>query len=161
MAKKKPEPGKVTDLRFGGLKFQVKKLYEDSKLPTRAYQYDAGWDFYARVHKEGSVVYQGEVAKIPLGVASALPPGYCWQVWDRSGVASKKKLGKLAGLIDCGYRDEMTLVVVNFGTEPQMIEPGQKVCQMVIVPCPEFSLEEVQELPPSDRGERGFGSSDK
>ena len=99
---------------------------------------------------------------VGTGLAVAIPEGYAGLVVPRSGLAARHGLGKVnaPGLIDPGYRGEVKVILLNTDrTEPFVVEPGLRVAQLVIVELPAVELVEVDELPASDRGEGGLGSS--
>jgi len=108
------------------------------------------------------VLAPGERAVVPTGVAVAIPPGYAGYVQPRSGLAAKHgiTLVNSPGLVDSGYRGELRIVLLNTDQrEPFAIEPGMRIAQLVLLPVPPVELNVVDELPESERGERGFGSS--
>jgi dUTP pyrophosphatase len=99
---------------------------------------------------------------VPTGLAVAIPEGHAGLVLPRSGLAARHGLGKVnsPGLIDSGYRGEIRVVLLNTDrTEPFTVEAGMRIAQLVVVPIPEVEPVEVDELPASERGVRGFGSS--
>ncbi len=120
---------------------------------------DAALDLLAR---EDLTLAPGERAAVPTGVAIALPSGYAGFVQPRSGRALHEGLGvaNTPGLIDSGYRGEIKVVVVNLDTEvPVRIKRGEKIAQLVVLRVEEVQLAVTDRLPPSDRGEGGFGST--
>jgi dUTP pyrophosphatase len=128
-------------------------------IPDRAYAGDAGLDLTSceRVELE-----PGERALVPTGVAVAIPEGYAGFVQPRSGLASRHGISivNTPGLIDSGYRGELQVTLLNTDSrETFTVEPGMRIAQLVILPIPEVELVEVDELPASERGARGFGSS--
>jgi dUTP pyrophosphatase len=128
-------------------------------LPGRAYAGDAGLDLSAC---EPAVLEPGERALVGTGLAVAIPEGYAGFVQPRSGLATKHGISivNTPGLIDSGYRGELKVTLLN--TDPRetfLVEPGMRIAQLVILPIPELELIEVDELPESERGVRGFGSS--
>ena len=127
-------------------------------MPERAYAGDAGLDLAACERIELS---PGERAVVPTGLAVAIPDGYAGFVQPRSGLAASHGIGVVnsPGLIDSGYRGEIRVVLLNTGREPFSVEAGMRIAQLVIAPVASVRLVEVEELPPSERGERGFGSS--
>jgi len=137
----------------------VQRLRDDAVVPTQAYRGDAGLDLSAC---ERVVIAPGERAVVGTGVAVAIPEGYAGLVMPRSGLAVRHGLGKVnsPGLIDSGYRGEVRVVLLNTDrAEPFTVEPGMRIAQLVIVPVPDLEIVEVDELPASERGVRGFGSS--
>jgi dUTP pyrophosphatase len=136
-----------------------KRLDPDAALPARAHPGDAGFDLRSAVDVE---VGPGERAMVPTGVAVAIPSGHAGLVLPRSGLASRHGLtmANAPGLIDAGYRGEVVCAVVNLDrSEPVRIARGDRIAQLVIVPIPDLEPEWVDELPPTSRGEGGFGST--
>lgn len=142
----------MTELAF-------KRLHPGAVLPERAYPGDAGFDLRSVA---SVVVKPGERAKIPTGLAVAIPEGNAGLVLPRSGLASKRglTLSNSPGLIDAGYRGELVCAVVNLDREePVYVEPGDRIAQLVIVELPRMESGWAAELPPTTRGEEGFGST--
>jgi dUTP pyrophosphatase len=126
---------------------------------VRAYTGDAGLDLVACEHVE---LRPGERALVPTGLAVAIPDGYTGYVQPRSGLASQHGISivNTPGLVDSGYRGELLVNLVNLDRrETFVVEPGMRIAQLVILPVPEVEPLEVDELPESERGVRGFGSS--
>jgi dUTP pyrophosphatase len=137
----------------------VRRLRDDAVLPSQAYAGDAGLDLAAA---EGVTIGPGERAVVGTGLAVAIPDGYTGLVVPRSGLAARNGIGKVnsPGVIDAGYRGELRVVLLNTDRrEPFTVEPGMRIAQLLVVPVPPVRLVEVDELPESERGERGFGSS--
>jgi dUTP pyrophosphatase len=144
----------VTDL-------PVRRLRDDAVVPTQAYPGDAGLDLAACERVE---LGPGERAVVPTGLAVAVPDGYAGFVQPRSGLAAEHGLTILntPGLIDSGYRGELRVVLHNSDrTTPFVVEPGMRIAQLVVLPVAELELVEVEQLPESERGVRGFGSSSR
>jgi dUTP pyrophosphatase len=128
-------------------------------LPRQAYAGDAGLDLSACEHV---ILEPGERALVPTGVAVAIPPGYAGYVQPRSGLALEHGITivNTPGLVDSGYRGEIRIILLNTDRDRAFaIEPGMRIAQLVILPVPGVELRVVDELPESERGERGFGSS--
>ena len=141
------------------IELPVRRLREDALLPERAYAGDAGLDLAACEPVE---LGPGERAVVPTGLAVAIPEGYAGFVQPRSGLASRHGIAVVnsPGLIDSGYRGEIRVVLLNTDRERAYIaERGERIAQLVVLPVPEIDLVEVDELPSSERGVRGFGSS--
>jgi dUTP pyrophosphatase len=141
------------------VKLAFKQLDPEAKLPHRAHPGDAGLDLASRVDVE---VPAGERAMVPTGVAVAIPEGHAGLVLPRSGLASRHglTLANAPGLIDAGYRGEITCAVVNLNRSvPVRIVRGDRIAQLVIVAVPDVQPEWADELPESPRGTGGFGSS--
>ena len=139
----------------------VRRLREDAVLPERAYSGDAGLDLAACDRHE---LPPGERVVVGTGLAVAIPDGYAGFVQPRSGLAARHGLSVVnaPGLIDGGYRGEIRVVLLNTDTaETFVVEPGMRIAQLVVLPLPELELVEVDELPESERGVRGFGSSSR
>jgi dUTP pyrophosphatase len=137
----------------------VRRLRPDAVLPARAYEADAGLDLTACERLE---VGPGERAVVPTGLAVAIPEGYAGFVQPRSGLAARHgiSLVNTPGLVDAGYRGEVLVILLNTDArESFVVEPGMRIAQLVLVPVPDVSVTEVEELPPSERGSRGHGSS--
>ena len=137
----------------------VQRLDDGLPLPEHAHPGDAGVDLRARVDVQ---LKPGERVMVPTGVAVAIPAGYAGLVQPRSGLAAKHGLGIVnsPGLIDAGYRGEINVIAINLDpTDPITIARGERLAQLVIYPVPAVTWREVNELPPSERGQAGFGSS--
>jgi dUTP pyrophosphatase len=108
------------------------------------------------------VLGPGERATVATGVAVAIPSGYAGYVQPRSGLAAEHGIAIVnsPGLVDSGYRGELRVVLLNTDRERAFeVEPGMRIAQLVLLPVPPVELRIVDELPASERGERGFGSS--
>ena len=137
----------------------ITRLRDDAILPTRAYPGDAGLDLAACERHE---LGPGERALVGTGIAVAIPEGHAGLVTPRSGLAAKNGITivNAPGLVDSGYRGELRVILHNTDrNETVVIEPGMRIAQLVVVAVPEAALREVDELPESDRGSSGFGSS--
>lgn len=135
------------------------RLNDDATLPERAHPGDAGLDLRSAIDVE---VRAGERAMVPTGLAVAIPDGYAGLVLPRSGLASRQglTLANAPGLIDAGYRGEVICSVVNLDrSSPVVIAKGDRIAQLVIVAVPEVAPVLVEELPPTTRGQGGFGST--
>jgi dUTP pyrophosphatase len=141
------------------IELPIRRLRDDAILPERAYAGDAGLDLAACERHE---LGPGERTVVPTGLAVAIPEGYAGFVQPRSGLASKHGITivNTPGLVDSGYRGELRVVLLNTdSSEPFVVEPGMRIAQLVVLPVPEIELFVVEELPESERGVRGFGSS--
>jgi dUTP pyrophosphatase len=141
------------------IELPIRRLREEATLPERAYAGDAGLDLAAceRIELE-----PGERAVVPTGLAVAIPEGYAGFVQPRSGLAARHGIAVVnsPGLVDSGYRGEIRVVLLNTDRERTFVaEAGDRIAQLVVVPVPEIEIAEVDELPRSERGVRGFGSS--
>jgi len=141
------------------IELPVQRLRPDATLPARAYTGDAGFDLAACERVE---LAPGERAIVPTGLAVAIPEGYAGFVQPRSGLATRNGLTivNTPGLVDSGYRGELRVILLNTDREHAfVVEPGMRIAQLVVLPVPEVEFVELDELPASERGVRGFGSS--
>jgi dUTP pyrophosphatase len=141
------------------IELPIRKLREDAVVPLRAYTGDAGLDLAACERVE---LGPGERATVGTGLAVAIPGGYAGYVQPRSGLAARNGITIVnsPGLVDSGYRGELRIVLLNTDAHvPFVVEPGMRIAQLVIVPIPDVEPVEVDDLPESERGVRGFGSS--
>jgi dUTP diphosphatase len=137
----------------------VKKVRDAAVVPARAYDGDAGLDLAACERVE---LAPGERALVPTGLAVAIPDGYAGYVQPRSGLAAKHGISivNTPGLVDAGYRGELLVNLVNHDdADTFVVEPGMRIAQLVILAVPPVEPVEVDELPASERGAGGFGSS--
>ena len=141
------------------IELPVQRLRPDATLPARAYTGDAGFDLAACERVE---LGPGERAVVGTGLAVAIPEGHAGFVQPRSGLASRHGISVVnaPGLIDSGYRGEVRVVLLNTDrAETFVVEPGMRIAQLVVLEVPQLELVETEELPESERGVRGFGSS--
>jgi dUTP pyrophosphatase len=141
------------------MELQVVKLKDEAVLPSRAHEGDAGLDLYAC---EAAHIGPEERWSIGTGIAVEVPEGHAGLVLPRSGLAREHGIALVnaPGLIDCGYRGEVRVLLLN--TDPAEIfrvEPGERIAQLLIVPIALPELVEVEALSESARGDGGFGSS--
>ena len=137
----------------------VRRLHPEAVLPARAHPGDAGLDLVA---VEEHRLAPGDRAAVATGLAVAVPHGWAGLVLPRSGLARRHgiTLTNAPGLIDAGYRGELTVLLVNLGRERHTVRAGDRIAQLVLTPVSLAAAVEVDELPPSDgRGEGGFGST--
>ncbi len=127
-------------------------------MPARAREDDAGLDLYAA---QAVTIEPGSRVLVPTGIALAIPPGYAGFVLPRSGLALRHGITALntPGLIDAGYRGEVKVLLINHDRAAATIARGDRIAQLVIQRVEPAKLVEVDELPPSDRGGGGFGST--
>ena len=143
------------------IEIQITRLREDAVLPARAYVGDAGLDLAACERHE---LAPGERALVGTGLAVAIPDGHAGLVAPRSGLAVEHGITivNAPGIVDSGYRGELRVILHNTDRrETFVVEPGMRIAQLLVVAVPEAHLREVGELPASERGEGGFGSSGK
>lgn len=140
---------------------KIKKVREKAKIPTRATEGSAGLDLYACID-EPITLNKGDKAVIPTGIALGLDdPHYAAFIHSRSGLAIKHGIALLnsVGVIDSDYRGEVCVGVVKLTEEPYIIQPFERVAQMVIKPVELPEIVEVEELDDTERGTGGFGST--
>ena len=141
------------------IELPIRRLRDDAVVPSRAYSGDAGLDLAACERVE---LAPGERALVGTGLAVAIPEGFAGFVQPRSGLAAKNGITIVnsPGLIDSGYRGELKVTLLNTDVRATfVVEPGMRIAQLVVMPVPEVEPLEVEELPESERGVRGFGSS--
>ena len=141
------------------MRVEFQRLDPEVALPRSARDGDAGLDLQANADL---VVGPGERAMVPTGLAVAIPEGHAGLVLPRSGLASRRglTLANAPGLIDAGYRGEVTIAVVNLDPkEPVEIRRTDRIAQLVVVPFADVEPVDVADLPPSARGSAGFGST--
>jgi dUTP pyrophosphatase len=137
----------------------VRRLHPDAQMPAGAYDGDAGLDLASI---EEVVLRPGERHTVATGLAVAIPAGHAGFVQPRSGLAARQGITVVnsPGLIDEGYRGELKVVLLNTDPdEPFHIRPGDRIAQLVVLAVPRITVTEADDLPPSERAERGFGSS--
>ena len=135
---------------------RIKRVCQEAKMPQYAHPGDAGMDFFSN---ENILLKPGERKLVATGIAMAIPQGYVGLLWDKSGIASKFGIKSMAGVIDAGFRGEITILLHNLSTEEFQIEKGMKVAQMLIQPVEQKQLLEVQELDETERNDGCFGST--
>jgi len=142
------------------LEVKIKRLPggEDLPLPTYQTKDAVGMDLHAAVTEDVKLV-PGVVVAVPCGIAIALPAGYEAQIRPRSGLAAKHaiSLANTPGTIDPDYRGEIKVLMINLGLEPYVVTRGMRIAQMVVMPVPRVAWSVVDDLPPTPRGEGGFG----
>ncbi|GAB6875732.1 dUTP diphosphatase [Thermaerobacter litoralis] len=144
----------------GEVPVAVRRLHPRARVPVYATELAAGCDLAAALDQPVAIP-PGGIARIPTGLAVALPPGYEAQVRPRSGLAARHGLTVLnaPGTVDADYRGEIQVLLVNLGPEPVTVAPGDRIAQLVVAPVVRARFVEVDQLPPTARGEGGFGST--
>lgn len=123
-----------------------------------AHKGDAGYDLLSNT-RERIILLQGERALIPTGVYLKIPVGYFGKIFEKSGLANKYGLQLMGGIIDSNYRGEIKVIVRNAGLEELIIEPGQKIAQIIFIPHITPELNKVNKLDETVRQDGGFGST--
>lgn len=145
------------------LNLKIKKLNELAKLPTQATPGSAGWDLYATDEKlflDGPITY----VEYKTSIAIQIPKGHIGLIFPRSSISSNTTLmlANAVGLIDSDYTGEITARFKSLAMgASKRYKVGERIAQLVIMPYPEVSLEEVQELDSTERGTGGWGSTGK
>ena len=153
-----------------------KSLHPDAQLPRKSGEDEACYDFWCvaddtfwpkdsvcginmNVSNPFVLLYSGDSRTFKLGLSCAIPKGRAMYLWDRSGMGAKKNIHRLAGVIDCTYRGEWQVSLINLSKDTHVIQAGDKIIQgqlaLVIPGVPGW----VDELPDSYRGSNGFGST--
>ena len=140
---------------------KIKLLTDTASVPTRATEGSAGYDLRADI-KEAHLLRKGEIFAVPTGIAIALPDkNHVAVVCARSGLAIKHgiSLANAVGIIDSDYRGEIKVGLINLGDEDFVIEPNERIAQMLIMPVETPELCPSEEIEKTERGDGGFGST--
>lgn len=138
------------------MKVKFKRLTSTAKLPTYANPGDAGLDVYCAHDVD---VWPHSRCTIRTGIAAQFDDGYVALVWDKSGIAQKKGLTVLGGVLDSGYRGEWVIILYNTTQITKSFFAGEKIAQVLMQPVMRAEIEEVEELDETERGNGAFGSS--
>ena len=143
------------------MKIEIKKVRKNAILPEYQTKHSAGMDFHAAID-EPVTIKPGGRAVIPTGVSVAISKGYELQVRCRSGLAFKHNIGMIHGLgtIDADFRDEMQVLLFNFGDKEYTVQPSERIAQAVVAKFETVEWQEVEELDKTER-KGGFGSTGK
>ena len=141
------------DVRF-------KRLNDLARIPTRGSKFSAGYDLYAATDEDIQIPPHSTV-KIGTGLAMELPVGWFGAIFARSGIATKRGLrpANAVGVADADYLGEYIVALHNDTTETKTVQAGERIAQLVILPCQDIDFKEVDELHDTDRGTGGFGST--
>ena len=142
---------------------KTKKVRDGAKLPVTASKTAAGADLHACLGVDLVTVGCNQIIKIPTGLAMEIPEGYFGAIFARSGLATKSGLrpANCVGVIDSDYRGEVIVALHNDTDETRIIENGERIAQIVILPCQSVNFVETDTLSDTERGDGGFGSSGK
>ena len=152
--KEKKHPSEVSKEQF-----QIVQKHPKAILPTRATTNSAGLDIATFEH---ITIQPGELKKVPTGIAISLPSHTCGRLLPRSGNTINKMIDVKAGVIDADYTGDIQVMIHNFGNQPQQFQPGDKIAQLVIESINlSTPITWSSELPATERGSNGFGSSDR
>ena len=140
------------------MQINFQRLDPELAIPTTAHIGDAAVDLQAR---SDVTLEPGERAAVPTGLAVAIPGGYAGLVLPRSGHARRSGIGVVngPGLIDSGYRGEISVLLINHGAESVTFNRGDRIAQLAIIPIPDVEWTEVDSLDGTTRGDGGFGST--
>ena len=142
------------------MKIAFQKLRENARVPSYGSTAAAGADLYAAID-ESVTLAPGETRLIPHGLVMAIPEGYAGFIYARSGLATKRNLAPAnkVGVVDADYRGELMTPIHNHGSTPAVIEPGERVAQLVVAPVLHAEFFEADSLDETERGAGGFGST--
>ncbi len=140
---------------------KFKKLNENAHIPTYGSPYAAGADLYSA--EDETIIQPHSTVFIGTGIAMEIPEGYMGLIFARSGLSCKRHLAPAnkVGVVDSDYRGEIKVALHNHSDEPQKIDAGERVAQLVITPFFAVNFEEADTLDSTVRGEGGFGSTGK
>jgi len=138
------------------MKIRVQKLNQNAKMPKYALDGDAGMDIFSTESKTLAV---GEKHIFGTGIAIKVPDGHVGLVWDKGGVGQKFGVKTLGGVLDSNYTGEMFVALVNLGSEPFVVDRGQKIAQMLFQHVEKAEVEEVEIMPETVRREGRHGST--
>ncbi len=139
---------------------KILKLHQNAKIPTYGSTDAAGADLYACI-EEAVTILPGQTVLIPTGLSMEIEQGFAGFIYARSGLATKRGLAPAnkVGVIDCDYRGQVMVSLHNHTNQPQSVEPGERVAQMVFAPVYQAAFCEVESLSDTERGAGGFGST--
>lgn len=143
-------------------KVHIKRLKEQAIIPVYGSSSAAGADLYACLENNHSLeIAPGETVMIPIGIAMEIPEGFVGLIYARSGLASKKGLAPAnkVGVIDADYRGEIKVPLYNHSKKTVVVEQGERIAQIILMPFLMADFEECKELSNTERGENGFGST--
>ena len=142
------------------MEIKIKRISATAKVPTRGSEHAAGYDLYADI-PANLTIYPNETKLIPTGIAMEIPEGYFGAIYPRSGLALKQglRLANSVAIIDEDYRGVVGIALHNDSDTVRVIEPAERIAQIVFQPYLEASFLEVDELSNTERGDGGFGHS--
>lgn len=147
-------------MKFSNVK--IKKIRPNAVIPTHGSKYSAGYDLHACIDKP-VIIKPHSTEKIGTGLAMELPNGYFGAIFARSGLATKQGLrpSNCVGVCDSDYRGEYIVALHNDSDEERIVEPNDKIAQLILMEYTIIDFQEVQELSETNRGDGGFGSTGK
>ena len=142
------------------MEVKVKKLKEEAIIPTSGSEYAAGYDLYACIDNEVTILPH-ETKLIPTGLAMEIPIGYAGLIYARSGLATKRGLAPAnkVGVVDSDYRGEVMVALHNHSNVEQKIDKQERIAQLVVTPFLKVEFKETASLEDTKRGIGGFGST--
>ena len=142
------------------MNINITKLNDRAVIPTKGHMGDAGFDLYACIEEPISIK-PGETVKVPIGLAVEIPNGYFGAVFARSGLATKQGLrpANCVGVCDAPYRGEYIVPLHNDSNEERVVNPQDRIAQLIIMPFLEVQFNIVDDLSETERGNGGFGST--
>lgn len=144
------------------MKINIKKLNKNATIPNKGSEFSAGYDLYACL-KEPITIKSNKTVKIPTGLAMEIPVGYAGMIFARSGLSTKKGLAPAnkVGVCDSDYRGEYIVALHNHSDQDAIVNPGERIAQLVIIPFLSADFVETDTLNDTNRGTGGFGSTGK
>ena len=144
------------------MKIKVKKITPTAIIPERGSKFSAGYDLSADI-SENILIRPQETVKIPTGLSFEVPEGYFGGIYARSGLSTKQGLrpSNCVGVCDSDYRGEYIVALHNDSETTRVVEPGQRIAQVIFQPYLMCELENVEDLTQTQRGDGGFGSTGK
>ena len=144
------------------MKVNIKKLNKNAIIPKRGSEFSAGYDLYACL-EEPINIKSNQTVKIPTGLAIEIPVGYAGMIFARSGLSTKKGLAPAnkVGVCDSDYRGEYIVALHNHSDNDVLVNPGERIAQLVVIPFLSVDFVETDELNDTARGSGGFGSTGK
>lgn len=158
-AKRSPSPGELAGEAGGAdrsRRLKVKRLSENAVLPVRASAGAAGYDLFAA---EDQIINPASRRVIKTDISIAVPPMHYGRIAPRSGLSFKNGIDIGAGVIDEDYTGPVGVLMVNNGTVPFEVKKGNRIAQLLLERVSQPEVEEVEELPRTERGAKGFGST--
>jgi len=142
------------------MRINIKRLTETAIIPTRQHEGDAGYDLYADI-QEPVIIKPHTTEFIHTVIAIEIPDGYFGAVFARSGLATNEGLrpANCVGVCDSRYRGEYMVALHNDSTAAKTVSLGDRIAQLVVMPYLNVEFNEINELPDTERGENGFGST--
>ena len=132
------------------------KISKSAEAPEYALDTDAGFDLKAL---ESVTIFPFDQKKVSTGIAIEVPEGYVGIVRDRAGIVQKMNVHTVAGTFDSGFREEVSIMLVNMNDKTIEIEKGMRIAQIILVPIVKAKITEVKKLSSTERGDKGFGST--